>query len=31
MLPASGDLIFVILFVMALKALPTWRSGGARR
>jgi hypothetical protein len=27
MLPASGDLIFVILFVMALKALPTWRSG----
>ena len=28
LLPASGDLIFVILFVMALKALPTWRSGG---
>ena len=28
MLPASGDLIFVILFVMALKGLPTWRSGG---
>jgi len=28
MLPVSGDLIFVILFVMALKALPTWRSGG---
>ena len=28
MLPASGDLIFVILFIMALKALPTWRSGG---
>jgi len=28
MLPASGDLIFVVLFVMALKALPTWRSGG---
>ena len=23
-----GDLIFVILFIMALKALPTWRSGG---
>ena len=29
MLPVSGDLIFVILFVMALKALPTWKSGGA--
>jgi hypothetical protein len=28
MLPVSGDLIFVILFVMALKALPTWSSGG---
>ena len=26
MLPASGDLIFAILFIMALKALPTWRS-----
>jgi hypothetical protein len=28
MLPASGDLIFVMLFIMALKALPTWRFGG---
>ena len=28
LLPVSGDLIFVILFVMALKAQPTWRSGG---
>jgi hypothetical protein len=28
MLPASGDLVFVILFIMALKALPSWRSGG---
>jgi hypothetical protein len=28
MLPASGDLIFVILFIMTLHALPAWRSGG---
>lgn len=28
MIPASGDLIYTILFVMALRALPTWRSGG---
>lgn len=26
MLPASGDVIFAVLFVMALKALPTWRT-----
>jgi hypothetical protein len=29
MLPASGDLIFVVLFIMALHALPDWRSGSA--
>lgn len=28
MIPASADAIFVALFVLALKSLPTWRSGG---
>jgi len=30
MLPASGDLIFVILFIMALKALPTYTNAACQ-